>query len=64
MSKGGYAAQTASSQKKRQALGTDGGISSPQTANAGDIFLYEKWNAFKKNLKKEFSIVVQMHQML
>ena len=61
---GGYAAQTASSQKKRQAFGAGAGnassdaVGSPQTANAGDIFLFEKWNAFKKTLKKEFSVVV------
>lgn len=55
--KGGYAAQTASSQKKRQAMQGNDGMSSPSIGNAGDLFLFEKWNAFKKNLKKEFDMV-------
>jgi hypothetical protein len=59
---GGYAAQTASSQKKRLAMqGGNDGMGSPGIGNAGDLFLFEKWNAFKKNLKKEFDIVAQMH---
>ena len=36
------------------------GMSSPSIGNAGDLFLFEKWNAFKKNLKKEFDMVVSM----
>ena len=40
-------------------VGNDG-MGSSSIGNAGDIFLHEKWNAFKKNLNKEFDIVVQM----
>lgn len=36
----------------------------PSGGNAGDIYLQEKWNTFKKNLKKEFDMVAQMHQLL
>jgi hypothetical protein len=61
--KQGYAAQTASSSKKRNAL-PGGDMGGPAGGNAGDLFLQEKWNAFKKNLKKEFDEVTQMHQLL
>lgn len=60
--KQGYAAQTASSQKKRNAPGME--IGGPQGGNAGDLFLNEKWNTFKKSLRREFEMVAQMHQLL
>ena len=42
-------------------MGGPDGLASPGIGNAGDLFLFEKWNAFKKNLTKEFDLVAKMH---
>ena len=61
--KQGYAAQTASSQKKRNAhQGVD--ATGAPGGTAGDIYLQEKWSTFKKNLKSEFDGIAQMHLLL
>lgn len=32
--------------------------------NSADYYLLEKWNQFKKDLKSEYDMIVQMHQTL
>ena len=52
---GGYAAQTTSSVKK---------LSAKAGGDAIDAFLSDKWSVFKKDLKSEYDLIVEVHARL